>query len=249
MPRRRAAPEPAPGLPLEPRDEAILQGQWDAGAFGIAEVRGSRVFYPTLGREFVLRIQDKLLMLGEYRARIDGQQLHWAIPGVPGEQVDWAKIVPVKQVAMEPVLVELDEIRERHLDTSPSLLKRRKVIPEAKRSPLNSKQSPVKVEPGAVKASHVKPEPKPSPARTKRSPVKPETVVKVRRRDPTAVLAPLLEPPSSPTCAVCCTVMCPAAELVQAGGRARRRRSLLGPPAAAVRRVRWPWGALGHLAV
>ena len=54
MPRRRAA-----GEALAPSDEALLQGQWDAGAFGIAEVRGSRVFYPTLKQEFVLRIQDR----------------------------------------------------------------------------------------------------------------------------------------------------------------------------------------------
>ncbi|OLP84595.1 hypothetical protein AK812_SmicGene34505, partial [Symbiodinium microadriaticum] len=55
---------------LAPADEALLQGHWDAGQFGIAEVTGTTVFYSDLQQEFQLGYKDGLLVLGEYRAKV-----------------------------------------------------------------------------------------------------------------------------------------------------------------------------------
>ena len=101
-------------------DQELLQGQWDAGQFGIATVTGCKVSYSSLAQKFdlfrtkdciwediikthfktssmdssaLVQLKDNLLVLGEYRASLHESHLYWRIPEDPSEEtVHWAKL-------------------------------------------------------------------------------------------------------------------------------------------------------------
>lgn len=95
MPPSRRRGKNNPFDALEKHEQALLQGQWDAGQFGVATVIGCKVSYSSLDQKFDLfrTKDDNLLVLGEYRASLHNRDIYWRIPGDPSEEiVHWAKL-------------------------------------------------------------------------------------------------------------------------------------------------------------